>query len=302
MSENLAESVNVKMVCFRNVAYQDDGLRPYSSSLVPYGFQTLDATDVTGDTYESDGDIGIIHTGTGSSNGYVTYAKYCTHSTIPILNSTLAIVRGKCLTGNAKWSTQIYYNDESGNTMSTWNTNTEFTDFYYTIPTGTLTLFNIKVQTTDGADASAAFDYVLLSSNTPMTLTPSDMDIENVLTEGYDTADFTCSYNDVNIDLNPRVSDHIKIWESKESTVNLKKIFTGFIESTELKANGKEHMWINSNASGYGKYLAERKVKINRSTFANELVLLALNPVISTGKITAYNLPTSTEVITVKTE
>ncbi len=294
---NPAESVNVLVECFKNVAYQDDGLRSYNASLCPYGLQCYWHDGLTDYSCTSDGDLCTISTGNGGVNDFVAYGKFTNFGTWSTDIYRYLIIRAKTLTANAQWSAEIYYTPES-NTMYPYQTNNTFNTTYFEIPSGgTVDRVFLNVKTTNGSDAKAVFDYFVISDTIPLTLTPSNFTVDNVLTEGFDSAELKCSYSDI---INPDVGDHIKIWASKGNSISYHKIFTGIADRIRKISRGKEHRWVEIDASGYGKYLTTRQWKGKKNTIATDVIYDIVSTLIVDGVITATNIQPTSESIKVE--
>jgi len=170
---NPAESVSVLIEDFKYVAVQEDGLRPYNSSLAPFGW----------DSITSDGDIGTVTT--------TTY-KPLTFGTFSTDDYGYCIARGKAISGN--W--QFGVKTGAGNDLSSAKSNSTFETMYFALSGGQTAGSFILTST-----GTALIDYIILSNTAPVTLTPSNITTENVLTEGFDTAELNVSYPALDLDL-----------------------------------------------------------------------------------------------------
>ena len=297
---NPAESVSVLVESFKKVGYDDDGLRPYNAIRSPYGASFwYESESMSGKAYDSNSDdYGRITTGTGSSGAHVWYAKV-NLSSLNIIDYNYVTVRAKA-NSNVSWICEAYDGSIYEPVGTGWRTGTNWETRTFYIANCTLGTITFGARTNNGSTGYAWFDYVVVHDATvPVTLTPSDVTADNVLTEGFASAELNVSYPEDTSKI-PDVNDHIKIWMSKGNDIDYYKVFSGKIDTTRRIHKGKEHRWIECDCSGFGNYLSDRKWSGNISGTPTSVILEIVNDVIQSGKITAHSIQTSTDSVKVE--
>jgi len=272
MAYSGAMEVRSLVEVFRGVAYNDDGMRPYDTSKVPFGWMNR----TSGAYWSSDGDIGSINVDFEATFNAVTPEDYST-STYGCLS-----VRGRALSGGS-WSFGFMDSDLSMH-WTPYYTNSSWETKVYYLPSGySITSFYLR-------GTSFEADYIVLSSLSPLTITPINMTVIRNLTGELSEADLEMDYEKVKgLSF---LGSHFKIWLSKDTTPVFHKVFTGIVNTVHKEIKGHDPRLIALEATDYGQYLQRRMVKrgVIYQGYLDEIIGEIVSDLVSSGEITTANI------------
>lgn len=285
------DSIVALVELYSNVAIMDGGLMPYHGTYAPIGLAYDNDSGLSGYSLTQSNDKCTIFTGTGSNDDYVGYVKDLTNlGKYPFLSNTYPrlAVRAKALGSNSSWCAVAY--DGAVNIGGIdWQTNTDYTTYSNTIASGnTIDSIVLYARTTDGANASVAFEYLVISDTTPTTLEPSDIDITKRLTNGYSNANLLLDYTSA-----PTISIHddIVIYLDKDTITAFDNcVFSGKVRRIEKLSSGQDARWLQLHCADYSCHMYDIIGRVTSYGLASSIITDFMNPIMTYGYINGMTL------------
>jgi len=273
-------TISSSIEVYEKVFYEDDGMRTYDVTKAPYGWSILQGN------HSSDGDIGSLSIDTGESTAEIS-------KTLPTeyLTSNYSYIAFYCTSLTAGTiELEGYYNGISKGKVD--ETSSGHYEYYGTGNTIDELRFRIK----GTAGEFAKIDYLVVSDNTMRNIFPSEIEINRVVTEGFDDAlikyDYAYPF--------PLQNSHIKIWLKKNGSYS--KEFCGITKLNREIYDGKVPKWHETECSGYGKYLYDRIYSKGIVDTVHNVVNSITTSLRESGLLTTYNVPVSATQIKIRSE
>lgn len=276
-------TISSRIEVYPSVYYEDDGMRTFDVTKAPIGWK------INTGSYYSDGEYGTV-TADNALNGKCDGAidkivdfdssdyRYC-------------IVRCTSLTAD-NFRICAYYGGGSSieNTHSTSGLSTLDMDSYGGM------VDTLRLYVYGDSDETAVFDYMVICNRVKREIFASEVETNQVVSGGFNSAIFKYDY----ADSLPLLNSHVKIWIQKNG--GMKKTFTGITKVNREIHDGKTPKWHETECSGYGKYLYDRKYKGGLTESADEVINTITTSLRNEGLITTYNVTDTAISIKIRSE
>lgn len=276
-------TITSRIEVYPSVYYEDDGMRTFDVTKAPIGWK------IASGSYYSDGEYGTV-TADNALNGKCDGAidkivdfdssdyRYC-------------IVRCTSLTAD-NFRICAYYGGGSSieNTHSTSGLSTLDMDSYGGM------VDTLRLYVYGDSDEIAVFDYMVICDRVKREIFATEVETNQVVSGGFNSAIFKYDY----ADSLPLLNSHVKIWIQKNG--GMKKTFTGITKMNREIHDGKTPKWHETECVGYGKYLYDRKYKGGLTESADEVINTITTSLRNEGLITTYNVTDVVTNITIRSE
>jgi len=279
-------TVSSSVEIYEQVHIEDDGMRTLDNRRAPIGWN-IDYGD-----YYSNGDIGtLIATHISGGKHIAAINKYFPSLAYDADNFRYCIMKCSSLTAD---SITIGLVDGIDDVEKVNLTSSGY---------ATLDIFGsgyspdrIWIQIWGDVNEKAEIDYVIISNATTRRLYPTEIEINRILTEGFDDATFKYDYEEPL----PLMNSHVKIWLRKNGSFT--KQFTGKVKLNREIKTGKTATWHETECEGYGKYLFERKHTGFVKNEIDDVIDTITTSLKNLGLLTTYNVTESDHTISIKHE